>query len=360
MGLLRLILALAVVIAHSTDFFGLKFVGGQIAVQAFYIISGFYMSLILNEKYINKNGSYKLFITNRFLRLFPIYWLILFFTILFSAYLYFSTNGTQSGALFSYTHYSGHLNLKTFFFLIFTNIFLFFQDIVMFLGLDNSGALFFTTNFQNSSPPVFTFLLIPQAWTVGVEIMFYIFAPFIVRRSIKVIAVLIFMSLLLRVLLYHNGLNFDPWTYRFFPTELLFFLLGNVSYRIYTKMKTVNMHRYIPTAMLALLFVFTFFYNQIVFPKKMYVYFLVFFLFLPFVFQKTKKWKWDTFIGDLSYPVYISHVFILSLIHYFKAPLLFNNLGITLAIYTIIFSIPINLLISKNIEKYRQRRVSGV
>ena len=48
MGLLRLILAISVVIWHSSPIFGISLVGGQAAVQAFYIISGFYMALILN------------------------------------------------------------------------------------------------------------------------------------------------------------------------------------------------------------------------------------------------------------------------------------------------------------------------
>ncbi len=72
MGILRILLAISVVLAHSSSIFGFSLVGGQIAVQAFYIISGFYMALILNEKYIGANNSYKLFISNRFLRLYQI------------------------------------------------------------------------------------------------------------------------------------------------------------------------------------------------------------------------------------------------------------------------------------------------
>src|SRR5450759_1833879 len=83
MGIIRVLLALSVVAAHFGGIWNLRFVGGQVAVQSFYIISGFYMSLILNEKYVGKNKSYKLFITNRFLRLYPIYWTVLLLTIIF-------------------------------------------------------------------------------------------------------------------------------------------------------------------------------------------------------------------------------------------------------------------------------------
>ena len=50
MGIIRFLLAISVVIAHTSSVYGFKLVGGQIAVQAFYMISGFYMTLILNEK----------------------------------------------------------------------------------------------------------------------------------------------------------------------------------------------------------------------------------------------------------------------------------------------------------------------
>ena len=52
MGLIRTLLAISVVLAHSSPIFGIKLVGGQVAVQAFYMISGFYMTLVLNEKYV--------------------------------------------------------------------------------------------------------------------------------------------------------------------------------------------------------------------------------------------------------------------------------------------------------------------
>src|SRR5688572_10026095 len=82
MGILRLLLALAVVVAHcptSTTLQGWV-LPGSIAVQAFYVISGFYMALVLNEKYTFE-GSTKLFYQQRYLRLAPMYWLTVLITI---------------------------------------------------------------------------------------------------------------------------------------------------------------------------------------------------------------------------------------------------------------------------------------
>jgi len=77
MGILRTILAIAVVVYHSYKIFGLRMCGGQVAVETFYMISGFYMALILNEKYVGK-GSYKKFISSRFFIKFTVYWFVVF------------------------------------------------------------------------------------------------------------------------------------------------------------------------------------------------------------------------------------------------------------------------------------------
>ena len=74
MGLLRLLLAVSVVLVHTRGCFGFRPLAAAEAVQTFYMISGFYMAMILTEKYRGP-GSYRLFLTNRFLRIYPIYWI---------------------------------------------------------------------------------------------------------------------------------------------------------------------------------------------------------------------------------------------------------------------------------------------
>ena len=153
MGVLRLILAISVVLAHAGSLFGFSLIGGQLAVQAFYIISGFYMSLILNEKYIKKN-SYWLFISNRLLRLYPIYGIILILTVTLCFFQKF-THNEQYSSLHNYFVYGSNLNFLSYVYLFFTNIFLFLQDMVMFLGVNiANGHLFFTSDFTQTNPPV--------------------------------------------------------------------------------------------------------------------------------------------------------------------------------------------------------------
>lgn len=358
MGLIRLILAITVVLGHSDSIFGFSFVGGQNAVQAFYIISGFYMALILNEKYIGSNKSYKLFITNRLLRIYPIYWTILLLTIICSISFYFYSNANNHIGIGIYIDYFKVMSFGSFIFLLFTNLFLFFQDLVMFLGLDvTSGNLFFTPNFEETNPMLWHFLFIPQAWTIGVEVAFYLIAPFIVRKKLNFILGLLILSLILRLVLYHYGFKYDPWSYRFFPTELAFFLIGVVSYHLYIRLRLIEIKILYLKIILIVILSFTIFYNFLPLLGKKYIYLLMFFISLPFVFILTKDWKRDSYLGELSYPIYISHIFVLTVMTAFKIPI-FGNLGLCLSILTILFSMVLNKFISKRIERIRQKRIS--
>lgn len=359
MGILRFLLAITVVIGHTSPILGFTFVGAQLAVQTFYIISGFYMALILNEKYVGANGSYKLFLTNRLLRLYPIYWTVLLCTIAYSLMLYIHTDGRDYGRLNMYIRYCHDIGPLSFLYLAFTNIFLFLQDTIMFLGLDTkSGHLFFTSNFRNSQPMLYQFMLIPQAWTIGVEIAFYLIAPFIARRKLSVIVPLILLSLLLRIALYFGaGLQHDPWTYRFFPTEMVFFFLGIAAYHLYKKIQTLEISAHYLKLIWLGIVSFTVCYHLFSSAYLAYLYLIVFFLSLPFVFMLTKKWKMDAFIGELSYPIYISHILVQYCLTFFKIPLI-GGKGLTLTIFTILFSILLNELVAKRMEKVRQKRLS--
>lgn len=316
------------------------------------------MSLILNEKYVGKNGSYSLFLSNRLLRLFPIYWTVLLLTMVFLVVLYLNT-GRWVSAPGYFVKYHQHMGFSSMLLLGFTNIFLLGQDLVMFLGLDTrTGQLFFTKDFLTTDPPLYAFLLVPQAWTIGVEILFYIIAPFIVRRSLKVIGLVIALSLFASWMVIHKGLNPDPWLVRFFPTQLVFFMMGTVGYRVYKRIERVEINKKYLLAIVLVPILFTIFFSVLPLPKKTVFYLVAFAAALPFVFKYTKRIKWDNKIGELSYPVYISHLLVYYVIGNWPLTRLLGD-GLSTTICTILVSIILTMLVTNPIEKIRQRRVSS-
>jgi peptidoglycan/LPS O-acetylase OafA/YrhL len=76
-GLLRILLAISVFCAHSRPLGSLRWLSGDLAVESFFVISGFYMQLILSTKYTKErlgNTWVWQFYKARYLRLLPVYW----------------------------------------------------------------------------------------------------------------------------------------------------------------------------------------------------------------------------------------------------------------------------------------------
>ena len=361
MGIIRLLLAIAVLIDHASSSRGFHFVTGAMAVEAFFMISGFYMALVLNEKYIRENSSYSLFISQRLLRLYPIYWVVLGLTIVVSTILSIS-----KGYPLKFEAYlqAPHLAPITWLILLWSNLVIIGQDALMFMGIDQAnGHLYWTSNFRaTAEPQVWQFLFVHQAWSLSIEITFYLMAPFLMRRHTGILILLTALSIGLRVYIYHIGLHNDPWSYRFLPCELAFFFIGGLAYRAYTHLK----HRAIRTHLLwlALVIVVGFTIGYQLLPSTYLVqvlYYLCFAIALPFNFLLTKKSSWDYKIGELSYPFYISHVLILSLFWYLTPKLHFTRDKIAFALalitVTILFSMLLVRFVAEPVERLRKRRV---
>ncbi|NML64679.1 acyltransferase [Hymenobacter sp. RP-2-7] len=352
---------MAVLIDHASSARGFHLVTGSVAVEAFFMISGFYMALVLNEKYIKENSSYSLFISQRLLRLYPIYWVVLGLTVAISAVLLGSKGYPLK--LEAYLQAS-HLTPVTWLVLGWSNLVIIGQDALMFLGLDKaSGQLYWTADFHaTASPQVWQFLFVHQAWSLSIEIAFYLMAPFLMRRHTGVLLLLTILGIGLRIYIYHIGLRNDPWSYRFLPCELAFFFTGGLAYRAYAQLK----RRAIPRAVLwlALTTVVGFIMSYSFLPPTYLVQILFYVCFavaLPFNFLLTKKSSWDYKIGELSYPFYISHVLVLLLFWYLSPELhsMREKMVFALALLTtnILFSMLLVRFVAEPVERLRQRRI---
>jgi len=320
MGIIRFLLACAVVLCHTSAIFGYMPLTSDLAVQVFYIISGFYMAMILNEKYIGRKANY-LFYTNRALKIYPVYWVTLIMLLAWALFVH--KLGYPS--TFDFYANSWPLSFATLLFLAVANIFILGLDWVFLFGLKD-GSLYFTSNFNQAKPNVYNFAFNSIAWTVGVELVFYLIAPYIVRRNVFIVAGILLASLLLRVILAMNGLSFPPWNYMFFPTQLMFFMGGVISYHLYLKLKQVKVNKSVlGLSYLGLISIILFYYQ--VFEEsylKQGIMFLCVILFIPASFIVTKNNKIDKFLGNLSYPVYISQFFIIRITQAKAFPKLFG------------------------------------
>ncbi|HRH80758.1 MAG TPA: acyltransferase [Thiobacillaceae bacterium] len=354
---MRTLLAIAVVFAHS---YGFIFVGGRNAVQLFYTISGFLISYVLVER--KAYNTISSFYINRYLRLYPIYFAVAMFTL----FVYMTSSAAGLDIDFFQIYYDAPLAANLL--LLFSNVLIFMQDWVMFAGVDNN-QLVFSANFTKSEVVLWPALLVPQAWTLGVELTFYLIAPFVLPKR-RVLYVFIALSISLRIYLIHIGLGWhDPWTYRFFPTELAFFLLGAMAHQVLlpyyrTKLTNDRLEKYARASTLALVIItITYWIIPVSEPIKTTGLFIVFLMLMPlaFIFQANRKW--DQRIGDLSYPIYICHMCVIHLIN-----VLFGKIGVTekwfygmtAVVGSVCFSMILNYYIGRPIESLRNRYRTGI
>ncbi|HLP30290.1 MAG TPA: acyltransferase [Geothrix sp.] len=359
MGILRLLLALWVVAMHGRGFLGLEVTQAWVAVQCFFIISGFYITLILNEKYTGP-GSTRLFLSQRFLRLLPVYWAVLLLTLAASG-LAWGWWGHALPPLQTWLdhHPSMHGGAKAF--LASANVLLFGQAEALFLGLDPAaGTLYWTTDFSVSEPMVWHFLAVPQAWSIELELLFYALAPWIVRRPLPVVLGVLGASFAARLACYTVfGLRTDPWTYRFFPNELGMFLLGAVAYALYRSPWRARAAEGLWIwGLFACFFAFT-----LAFPfiplrgqLKAWPYFALATLTIPFLFAETRNLRWDRWIGELSYPVYLIHFLVIWICEAALPPAAQKNLGLWAIIGSIAVSIVLLRTLLEPFERWRARR----
>lgn len=354
MGTIRLLLAISVVIAHSSPIFGQRLWGGELAVELFFIISGFYMALILNEKY-NTSDKTVVFYKNRFLKLFPIYWTILVLSLSLFTVTYLVLN---KGGVLEYI--INNLSNLGFFsiYILFSNLFLIGEDLLMFLGF-NGDTIIFTKSFSDTQIPFHKFIIVPQSWTLSLEIMFYLIAPFIARKSIKLLLILFSISVLIKLSLWSIGYINDPWSYRFILSELSFFFIGMIIYKVYKLdfySKIINNKSLFFLSLISFFLSGYFYYefkiilefNDIDIFK--YIIYFLFILFLPLFFVQTKNNKIDKYIGELSYPVYIVHIFVIMIVSKIDND---TNLSLLAIFGSISFSMLLNKFIQEKVEKTR-------
>lgn len=297
MGALRLFLAYGVFLAHECGLAGdvglacdtnwaFNIVAGR-AVMFFYIVSGFLMSYVLDCKYPpTSTGTYQFF-KSRFLRIYPLWWAL----VAFSALTLHAKWPHQSPLEF------------------FSSIFLFGSDwLASFTTYPNVNLGFFARGTE-------------VGWTLGIELTFYLVAPWLLRSTRLALtalaastAIRIAVFLILGPTVFAGGgeyyfgeriPSYLIWSYFSFPSTLMFFLLGHFARRI--PFVTIGA----PWPSLALLAAAAWLSSRespiSVDYLPSYGAAILFAVALPGIFRATKDNRFSNWLGDLTYPLYLTH-----------------------------------------------------
>ena len=342
MGILRFLLALSVIAAHAYGIaiplphgkpyavWAMYLIDGRQSVALFFIISGFYMAMVLNTKY--QNNTLK-FYGNRFLRLWPTYIVVLILACVFTP---------VGSTIIKITSDCG-VFVKSYVWLC--NIFILGTDSFWLLSLDNCH-LHYLPAFINANANGSSLLINQPSFSISMEMVFYLMAPFILR-SLKRTWIYFGIGALWYFYFVLSGNLNIVYQYHLFPSTFIYFALGALAWH-YSKNKNFELTDkkviLIFAACLTLLFSYTLFPMIII---------LGFTVMVPKLFDITKQSKADRLIGELSYPLYIVHYPVL--IYLWGCHIKQAHLGIYCFGITLVLSVLIHFIIERPIDKWRQK-----
>jgi peptidoglycan/LPS O-acetylase OafA/YrhL len=376
MGLLRLLLAAAVVVEHSTPIGGLSFTGGHLAVRLFFMISGFYMALILTTKYTADHPNrYWLFISNRFLRIYPCYYAVFFLSLLFYAAASIYLHHPADRLVLWQTAWQ-HGQFWGMFFIGLSQLTVVGMDAVcMFVyniahgvhlpdpGISAASVAWLPTAGADLSGtvPAWRFMFVPQSWSISIELLFYLVVPLLISwrtRNLLLLAGLSCLSYFASCLFVYPALA-DLLGYFFFPFHLFLFILGMLACR-HSEAFLARVSHPFKIVMVATLFGGLAVSQFIPSAVRNPVCIALVVLSLPILFDWTKKSRFNKWVGDLSYPVYICHILVkwglLGVMGVSKKGMT-SPPGWLLLIGSIALAALLLWLLDYPIDRWRQRRV---
>jgi peptidoglycan/LPS O-acetylase OafA/YrhL len=324
MGFVRIFLALSVVLWHIPNSKE-HLLNAAVAVVCFFMISGFYMAMVINEKYARDDGPWiGTFYAARFWRLYPTYFAVLLIMVGWFVL-------TRSP-----TPFTGRLPMAPLdqLSLIIINLAVIGQDLyqtVVEAISQNSGPSFLWQINHYLAPSYFSqssTIMVGQAWSLSSEFLFYLMAPFIVRSRLRV-AIGLAISLGLRITLIEGfGWRSGIWGYWFFPGALCMFLLGAAAWHVRRALPKSPHYGRIGWVCLAALVFFAarnLVKGGIMLPSndagsidgvEFWLFYVAFALAIPLIFDATRTIKRDRALGELSYPLYLIHGLVCGLIFY--------------------------------------------
>src|SRR5262249_1684443 len=155
--------------------------------------------------------------SNRAVKIYVPYLAILAVTVFVWIVIYSATGKAGPLAIFS-----SPMSVGAWLYAVTTNILLIGMEWGSML-IERGGDLSFSAFAIENPPNAIQYSILVPAWTLSLELMFYLIAPFILRRHFLVVAALALASYFLRFWAYGHGFRSIATEYRFFPFELSLF-----------------------------------------------------------------------------------------------------------------------------------------
>lgn len=329
MGTFRILLALAVAASHTGFDLG---VDGRAAVCLFYVISGFYMSLILNQFYTRGAMS---FYASRALRLYIPYAVILAATLVAYALL-----GVDNPMFEAESVWAKGLSA-------FANVFIIGQDLLWLFG-ENGGKLVYAPYLVEGYPEsLHSLALIAPAFTIAIEAYFYLVAPYFVRslNRVRMVLAASIAYYAVTAVLAEGRLDLS---YHWFFSAFLYFSAGAWIYHLSVcERKSWHVIDYGLLAALAGA-------ACLADITPMWSDFLLTLFAVPILFRITKNNRIDRLIGDLSYGVYLAHWPIYVVLRHSGLERGMMLFAVT-ALFSVLFALFIYLFVEKPLNAFRHR-----
>lgn len=336
-GTYRTLLALLVVFHHLLSIP----VIGHYAVHGFFILSGYLMTFIMHRSYGYSLNGLLAFSQNRFLRLFPTYWVILSISIIIIIFF-----GEENASA-----YREFMQLPA----------------SMFEWLQNLSMIYLST-----FPSLVTPRISPPTWALTIEIAFYALIALGISKSKLSTTIWFVFSICYMAYTHITNLTYD-YRYSYIISGTLPFSIGAMIYHYYTNFKSIITNEKLINYLIIAFIInclISIWFNKIN-PELSILSFLFYLNYIInalIIFILIKgKFPWiplhiDKKIGDYSYPLYLVHWqagFAASMIIW-DAPFRGYNVA---SMLTLIFALVISLAISfltinyvdTPIEKIRKR-----
>jgi len=370
MGLIRILLAICVVAGHSSLILGLPFLDAGAAVKAFFVISGFYMALILDRKYDGRTpGGRRLFWSNRFLRIYPPYLATLLFALLFYAaacwYLHrpadrfeYWIQAWQEG------HYAAFIPL------LFSQFSVIGLDLTPAFGFSHAqGFTLLNAGMLTDTVQAWRFNMLPHAWSISVELLFYLIAPWLCRWGKRGLLGLVLITIGMKGMAgwFLPVQLAEALVYHFMPFQIGYFALGILAYQWRGKLVPSIEYRAISGAAWGLLIGGVVFGGLAITGRSNMRELapLLMAIGAPSIFALSRNWHFDRMIGELSYSLYLLHVpckWVLSAVHGSAVKDAVVISGSELLVVSVVASIGMYFVVERPIDRWRERRIqaSGV